>query len=120
MGNHKRQKVQEEDEASSATQHLDLGVPNESMITCRNVQTATGPLFGDGGFLMMRNGELQLFFLHQVYKEKDGYCWAVTEVMEDVSRGFPDPFLDERKINTWEKSARASLLLNFSRLVYKN
>ena len=55
-----------------------------------------------------------------MYKEKDGYCWAVTEVMEDVSRGFPDPFLDERKINTWEKSARDSLLLNFSRLVYKN
>ena len=41
------------------------------------VQTATGPLFRDGGFLMMRNGELQLFFLYQVYKEKDGYCWAV-------------------------------------------
>ena len=86
------------------------------MITCRKVQTATGPLFRDGGFLMMRNGELQLFFLHQVYKEKDGYCWAVAEVMEDVSRGFPDPFLDEMKINTWKKSGRFLLVTEFQQV----
>jgi len=51
-----------------------------------------------------------------VYKKKDGYCWAVAEVMEDVSRGFPDPFLDEMKRNTWEKSGRFLLVTEFQQL----
>ena len=74
-------------------QHLNLGVPNEKMITCRNIQTSSGPLFRDGGFLMVWNGELHLFFLHHIYKDKNEFCMAVDEVIEDVSRGFQVLFL---------------------------
>ena len=38
------------------------------------------------------------------------------EVMEDVSRGFPDPFLDEMKRNTWEKSGRFLLVTEFQQV----
>ena len=51
-----------------------------------------------------------------MYKKKDGYCWAVAEVMEDVSSGFPDPFLDEMKRNTWEKSGRFLLVTEFQQV----
>ena len=99
-------------------QHLNLGVPNVKMITCRKIQTSSGPLFRDGGFLMMWNDELHLFFLHQIYKDKDNFCLAVVEFLEDVSRsrGFHDPFLDEMGIRTWKKSGRFMLLDQFQKV----
>ena len=40
----------------------------------------------------------------------------LAEVMEDVSRGFPDPFLDEMKINMWKKSGRFLLVTEFQQV----
>lgn len=68
---------------------------------------------------MMWNDELHLFFLHQIYKDKDNFCLAVVEFLEDVSRsrGFHDPFLDEMGIRTWKKSGRFMLLDQFQKLI---
>eukprot|EP00090_Calanus_glacialis_P003580 TRINITY_DN12636_c0_g1_i1.p1 TRINITY_DN12636_c0_g1~~TRINITY_DN12636_c0_g1_i1.p1 ORF type:complete len:160 (-),score=30.33 TRINITY_DN12636_c0_g1_i1:140-619(-) len=87
------------------------------MITCRKIQTSTGPLFRNGGFILMKDGEFQLYFLHQIYKDDDGYSVAVAEVMRDVSTSFPDAFLREMEIRTWKKSGRFLLLDNFQQLM---
>jgi hypothetical protein len=86
------------------------------MITCRKIQTSTGPLFRNGGFILMKDGEFQLYFLHQIYKDDDGYSVAVAEVMRDVSTSFPDAFLREMEIRTWKKSGRFLLLDNFQQV----
>ena len=97
-------------------QHLNLGVPNQNMMTCRKIQTSSGALYRDGGFLMVWNGEVNLFFLHQIYKDRDGFCLAVVELMEDVSAQYPDPFLDEMQIKTWRKSDNFLLVDNFQQV----
>ena len=96
--------------------HVNLGIPNVKMITCRKIQTSTGPLFRNGGFILMKDGEFQLYFLHQIYKDDDGYSVAVAEVMRDVSTSFPDAFLREMEIRTWKKSGRFLLLDNFQQV----
>ena len=95
------------------THHVNLGIPNVKMITCRKIQTSTGPLFRNGGFILMKDGEFQLYFLHQIYKDDDGYSVAVAEVMRDVSTSFPDAFLREMEIRTWK-----NYWITFSRWIF--
>ena len=83
---------------------MNLGIPNKKMTTCRKILTPTGPLFRSGGFSMRKDGELQLFFLHQIYKNADGYFIAVVESMIDVTGAHPDNFLYEMMIKTWKRS----------------
>ena len=73
------------DKTNPPRHHINLGIPNEKMTTCRKILTPTGPLFRSGGFSMRKDGELQLFFLHQIYRNADGYCIAVVESMIDVT-----------------------------------
>ena len=42
---------------------------------------------------MRKDGELQLFFIHHIYKNADWYCIAVVESMIDVIGAYPDNVL---------------------------
>ena len=91
-------------------EHINLGIPNTKLVTCRKISTVSGPLFRDGGFYFKKDGVLLLCLLSQIYKSEDGYCMVVAEILMDVSRNFPDPFLQEMKLRTWKKSGRLLLL----------
>ena len=105
-----------------------IGIPDDLLMTCRKITTTTGPLYRDGGFYIEKDHDLVLCILNQVlcaqlaeihffficnlqiYKSPDGSYLAVAEVLLDVSRNFPDPFLQEMALKTWRRSGRLLLL----------
>ena len=49
-------------------EHVNLGVPNVLMKTCRKVETPNGPLFRNGGLYRFEGAELKMAILVEVYK----------------------------------------------------
>lgn len=94
-------------------QHVDLGISNTRMMTCKRIMTDSGPLFRDSGFYYKKvDGSLELCMLTQIYNSDEGFT-AVAEILDDWSRNFPDPFLQEMELRVWKRTGRFLLLDQF-------
>ena len=68
---------------------------------------------------MLDHQNFHLCALHQIYKMEDGDYLPVAEILDDVSRQFHDPFLDEMKVKTWRKSGRYFIIKNLENVSFQ-
>ena len=65
---------------------------------------------------MMKDQELVLCILNQIYKCPEGNYMAIGEVLQDSSRHLQDPFLQEMDLRVWKRSGQLLLLEQFDKV----